>query len=137
MQITGFGKNLLASFVGAAILFVGGRALSPTIGQRLFPASWPQIAEWLHELGWLACLIVGALWFALRRSAPVPIIEVVTNYPVVIPAAGKATLIEWRDKNLKGKGGRVDIVNGSIHLELWNSERKARTQRSRPVTFAH
>ena len=100
MQITGFGKNLLAGFVGVAILFVGGRALSPTIGQLLFPASWPQIAEWFHELGWLVCLIAGALWFARRRSAPVPSIDVVTNYPLVIPTAGKATLIEWRDRNV-------------------------------------
>ena len=134
MRISEFRKGVLASLFAALVWFVGGRVLNP-IGQRLFPANWSQILEWLHALGCLAFLILVAVWLVLRRHIRVPHIDIVTNYPLAIPATGKATLIEWRDKNTSGEGGRVDLVGGSIHLELWNGSGGARTQRSRPVTF--
>lgn len=127
-----FRNNVMATAIGTAFGFFGSLVWNPIREQF---AAHPRALEGLYALGWFAFLIVLVFRLMVGRRVRVPNIDVVTNYPLVIPVAGKATLIEWRDKNIRGEGGRVDLVGDSIYLELWNGSGGARTQRSRPVTF--
>lgn len=68
---------------------------------------------------------------------PLPSIEVLTTgYPLRVNPAGSTTLIEWRNKHDPTEGGRVDLIKGSIHVELWNRSGQNRTQKLRLLRFS-
>ena len=121
--------------------------------------------DWLPA-GLIAIAILGGgamHWMALRagRRAPTPIapipaatapwddpssapplqmpprIEVTTSgYPLRVDPLKTTTLIAWRNKYVPDEGGRVDLINGSIHVELWNAAGKNRTGKVRGLRFS-
>jgi hypothetical protein len=116
---------------------------------------WAGIGEWIHEAGWLAFWIAMAVWFVNRHSiataagakalptsttttsAPAPKLEITTSgYPLRVDPASTTTLIAWRNKFAPDEGGKVDLVRGSIHVELWNSNGTGRTGKTRLVKFS-
>jgi hypothetical protein len=69
------------------------------------------------------------------QGGEAPSIEVMSAYPMRVNVGASATLIEWRNRSVQGEGGRVELINGSVHLVLWNKHGTARTGKTRQVSF--
>jgi len=148
-----FWESVVASAVAAALLWLLGQLLKP-VRATVIGMGWDGFVEWFANLGWFLFVMTLAIWFVNRRGLhqteatiappaaasttppPIPKLEVTTTgYPIRVDPSSSTTLIAWKNRYVPEEGGRVDLVKGSIHVELWNSSGKGRTGRTRLIRF--
>jgi len=125
----------------------------PTQAQPTAPATAPasvspSAMDWI-PIGLIVFGIVigGAMHLLAMRQRPAstslggsqgsaPRLEVTTTgYPKPVDINSSVTLIAWRNKEDPREGGKVDLVQGSIHVELWNKSGRGRTNKTRQLRF--
>jgi hypothetical protein len=114
--------------------------------------SWAGFGEWLHNLGWLCFWLTATVWYVVtyvhRRSLPTaitphsglaapaiatPSVEVIGSYPKTVAMSGSHKLVEWRNRNAPDEGGRVELIDGSVHVEIWNRHGHNKSGKKRMV----